>query len=113
MPHYLLNKPHSYLSQFTNQHTTRRNKRMLGELYDFAPGTMSVGRLDEPSEGLLLLTTDGRVSAAVNQGGVENRQTDTQRNGSHNHDGEDIEQIVRPSGFAVIVVTHTLSQFSS
>lgn len=71
MPHYLLNKPHSYLSQFTNQHTTRRNKRMLGELYDFAPGTMSVGRLDEPSEGLLLLTTDGRVSAAVNRGGVE------------------------------------------
>lgn len=65
MPHYLLNKPHSVLSQFTHQHTTRRNKRMLGELYDFAPGTMSVGRLDENSEGLLLLTTDGKVSANI------------------------------------------------
>ncbi|TXF90613.1 pseudouridine synthase [Neolewinella aurantiaca] len=63
--HYLLNKPHSYLSQFTNQHTTRRNKKMLGELHDFAPGTMSVGRLDENSEGLLLLTTDGKVSYAI------------------------------------------------
>lgn len=69
--HYHLNKPHSYLSQFTNQHTTRRNKKMLGELYPFAPGTMAIGRLDENSEGLLLLTTDGKVSAAVNSGKVE------------------------------------------
>ncbi len=69
--HYLLNKPHSYLSQFTNQHTTRRNKKMLGELYNFAPGTMSIGRLDENSEGLLLLTTNGKVSAAVNGKKVE------------------------------------------
>lgn len=44
---------------------------MLGELHDFAPGTMSIGRLDEPSEGLLLLTTDGKVSAAITSGGVE------------------------------------------
>ena len=69
--HYLLNKPHSMLSQFTHQHTTRRNKRMLGELYDFAPGTMSIGRLDENSEGLLLLTTDGKVSAAITGNKVE------------------------------------------
>lgn len=66
--HYLLNKPHSYLSQFTNRHTTRRNKKMLGELHDFAPGTMSIGRLDENSEGLLLLTTDGKVSFAITGG---------------------------------------------
>lgn len=38
---------------------------MLGYLYDFASGTMAVGRLDENSEGLLLLTTDGKVSAAI------------------------------------------------
>lgn len=66
--HYLLNKPHTYLSQFTNKHITRRNKKMLGELYDFAPGTMSIGRLDENSEGLLLLTTNGKVSAAITGG---------------------------------------------
>ncbi|MFT4686714.1 MAG: 23S rRNA pseudouridine2457 synthase [Neolewinella sp.] len=64
--HYKLNKPHSHLSQFTNQHTHRRNKKMLGRLHDFTPGTMSIGRLDENSEGLLLLTTDGKVSAAIN-----------------------------------------------
>jgi 23S rRNA pseudouridine2457 synthase len=44
---------------------------MLGELHDFAPGTMPIGRLDEPSEGLLLLTTDGKVSATITRGGVE------------------------------------------
>ncbi len=44
---------------------------MLGELYDFAPGTMSIGRLDENSEGLLLLTTDGKVSAAITGNKVE------------------------------------------
>lgn len=38
---------------------------MLGELHDFAPGTMAVGRLDENSEGLLLLTTDGKVCATI------------------------------------------------
>jgi len=69
--HYRLNKPYRHLSQFTNRHTTRRNKKMLGGLYNFAPGTMAIGRLDENSEGLLLLTTDGKVSAAVNSGKVD------------------------------------------
>ena len=63
--HYLLNKPHSVLSQFKHGHARRKNKRMLGELHDFAPGTMAVGRLDQMSEGLLLLTTDGRVSYEI------------------------------------------------
>jgi len=44
---------------------------MLGYLHPFAPGTMAIGRLDENSEGLLLLTTDGKVSAAINSGAVE------------------------------------------
>lgn len=69
--HFILHKPFGYLSQFINNQTTRRNKKLLGELGDFPEGTMSIGRLDEDSEGLLLLTTDGKVSAQVNSRKVE------------------------------------------
>ncbi|MCH2232635.1 MAG: pseudouridine synthase [Crocinitomicaceae bacterium] len=63
--HYMLNKPYGYLSQLiTNAHNDRKHK-LLGELYDFVPGTMSIGRLDSHSEGLLLLTTNGKVSTAI------------------------------------------------
>lgn len=48
-----------------NNQTKRKNKRLLGSLGDFPEGTMSIGRLDENSEGLLLLTTDGKTSASI------------------------------------------------
>lgn len=63
--HYKLFKPFGYLSQFRNNQDRRRNKKLLGELYDFREGTMAIGRLDQDSEGLLLLTTDGKMSEAV------------------------------------------------
>lgn len=69
--HYLLHKPYGYVSQFIHNEPTRKNKRMLGELYDFAQGTMAIGRLDKDSEGLLLLTTDGKVSAQITGRGYE------------------------------------------
>jgi 23S rRNA pseudouridine2457 synthase len=58
--HFLIHKPHGYLSQFIYE--KKRHKKLLGELYDFPQGTMAIGRLDEDSEGLLLLTTDGMMS---------------------------------------------------
>ena len=61
--HFILNKPYGYLSQFIYQ--LKRNKKLLGELYDFPEGTMAIGRLDEDSEGLILLTTDGMISELV------------------------------------------------
>jgi 23S rRNA pseudouridine2457 synthase len=61
--HYILNKPYGYLSQFIYQ--LKRNKKLLGELYDFPEGTMAIGRLDEDSEGLIILTTDGMMSELV------------------------------------------------
>lgn len=61
--HYLIYKPWGYLSQFT--YNLKRNKKLLGELHNFAKGTMAIGRLDEDSEGLLLLTTDGMMSEVV------------------------------------------------
>lgn len=61
--HFLIHKPYGYLSQFIYE--LKRKKKLLGELYDFPDGTMAIGRLDEDSEGLLLLTTDGMMSEIV------------------------------------------------
>lgn len=61
--HFILHKPHGYLSQFIYE--KKRPKKKLGELFDFPEGTMAIGRLDEDSEGLLLLTTDGMMSENV------------------------------------------------
>ncbi|MFK8102697.1 MAG: pseudouridine synthase [Saprospiraceae bacterium] len=69
--HFILHKPYGYLSQFVYNQNRRKNKKLLGELNDFPTGTMSIGRLDETSEGLLLLTTDGKVSAQVRSKKVE------------------------------------------
>ena len=70
--HFALHKPWGYLSQFTSTFAKElKKKRFLGELGDFPAGTMAIGRLDEDSEGLLLLTTDGRVSEQVRGRHVE------------------------------------------
>ena len=66
--HFMLYKPYGYLSQFVGEH---KKKKYLGELYDFPAGTMAIGRLDEDSEGLLLLTTDGKVSEAIREKTIE------------------------------------------
>ena len=66
--HFLLHKPFGYLSQFV---TDAKKKRVLGELHDFPAGTMAIGRLDEDSEGLLLLTTDGKMSEAIRSKNIE------------------------------------------
>ena len=63
--HFAIFKPYGYLSQFVNNQTRRTNKKLLGELFDFPENAMAIGRLDEPSEGLLLITTDGKVSETV------------------------------------------------
>jgi len=60
---FILFKPYGYLSQFIYE--LKRKKKLLGELHDFPEGTMAIGRLDEDSEGLLLLTTDGKVSEQI------------------------------------------------
>lgn len=67
--HFILHKPHGYLSQFIYE--KKRPKKKLGELFDFPDGTMAIGRLDEDSEGLLLLTTDGVMSEIVRSKTIE------------------------------------------
>ncbi len=65
--YYKLYKPAGYLSQFVNHQNRRRNKKLLGDLIDLPPDAMAVGRLDENSEGLLLITNDGVWSDKVNR----------------------------------------------
>lgn len=66
--YFILHKPFGYLSQFVGD---IKKKKLLGELYDFPEGTMAIGRLDEDSEGLLLLTTDGMVSELIRSKKIE------------------------------------------
>ena len=65
--HFLIHKPYGYLSQFVGE----AKKKKLGEFHEFPEGIMAIGRLDEDSEGLLLLTTDGRMSELVRSKKVE------------------------------------------
>ncbi len=66
--HFIIHKPYGYLSQFV---CPLKKKKLLGELYDFPEGTMAIGRLDEDSEGLLLLTTDGKMSELIRSRKIE------------------------------------------
>jgi len=69
--HFIIHKPFGYLSQFVNNQDKRKNKKLLGELGEFPEGIMAIGRLDENSEGLLLLTTNGVESENVRSKKVE------------------------------------------
>ncbi len=69
--HFILHKPYGYLSQFIYNGKRKSSKKLLGELHDFPHNTMAIGRLDEDSEGLLLLTTNGKVSYEISSHKVE------------------------------------------
>jgi len=69
--HFIVHKPYGYLSQFIYERKRKSRKKLLGELYNFPERTMAIGRLDENSEGLLLLTTDGKVSEHIRNGNIE------------------------------------------
>jgi len=70
--HFKLFKPYGFISQLlSNDERQARKKKFLSELYDFPDGTMAIGRLDEKSEGLLFMTTDGKLSDTINRSGIE------------------------------------------
>ncbi len=70
--YFILNKPINMVSQFVSSHTVR----LLGDLnFNFPDGTHAIGRLDQNSEGLLLLTTNKKVTKLLFQGAVPHKRT--------------------------------------
>lgn len=70
--HYKLYKPFGMLSQMSsNDPKEQKHKKFLKQLYEFPKGIMPIGRLDAKSEGLLLMTTDGKLSDIINRSGIE------------------------------------------
>ena len=60
----LFNKPFNVLSQFTDAGTAGSTRKTLSEFID-VPGVYAAGRLDKDSEGLLVLTDDGRLQHRI------------------------------------------------
>ena len=60
----LFNKPFAVLPQFTDSGTTGSPRPTLSDYID-VPGVYPAGRLDMDSEGLMLLTDDGRLQARI------------------------------------------------
>ena len=59
----LFNKPYGVLSQFTDARSPTPRPTLSG--FVDVPGVYPAGRLDFDSEGLLLLTDDGRLQARI------------------------------------------------
>lgn len=60
--YYVIYKPYGVLSQFTRE---APHHRTLADLHDFPKDVYPVGRLDQDSEGLLLLTNDKRLNSKL------------------------------------------------
>jgi 23S rRNA pseudouridine2457 synthase len=70
--YFILNKPFGMESQFVSPY----DGPLLGELdFKFPEGTHAIGRLDKHSEGLLLLTTNKKITALLFQSKVPHKRT--------------------------------------
>ena len=70
--YFIINKPFDMVSQFISTDDVR----LLGDLdFDFPEGTHAVGRLDNESEGLLILTTNKKVTRLLFQGTKKHTRT--------------------------------------
>lgn len=70
--YFIINKPYKMVSQFISPDKVNK----LGDLdFDFPEGIHAIGRLDNNSEGLLILTTNKRVTALLFQSDVPHKRT--------------------------------------
>lgn len=70
--YFLLNKPCGMVSQFISPDAVK----LLGELpFRFPEGIHAIGRLDKDSEGLLLLTTNKKITALVFESKMPHKRT--------------------------------------
>jgi 23S rRNA pseudouridine2457 synthase len=70
--YFIVNKPFNMVSQFVSTD----NVLLLGSLnFNFPEGIHAIGRLDSNSEGLLILTTNKRVTNLLFQGEVPHKRT--------------------------------------
>ncbi|HEX2075487.1 MAG TPA: pseudouridine synthase [Geodermatophilus sp.] len=69
---YALNKPAGVITAMSDD----RNRMTVGDMVgDLAPGLVHVGRLDQDTEGLLLLTNDGELAHRLAHPSYEVRKT--------------------------------------
>lgn len=70
--YFIVNKPPDMVSQFVSAHDVR----LLGDLdFNFPEGIHAVGRLDNHSEGLLILTTNKKVTRLLFQNEVPHKRS--------------------------------------
>jgi 23S rRNA pseudouridine2457 synthase len=70
--YFILNKPYGMESQFVSPYPGP----LLGDLpFKFPDGIHAIGRLDKYSEGLLLLTTNKKITALLFQSKVPHKRT--------------------------------------
>src|SRR5580704_11514632 len=70
--YFIINKPYNMVSQFISPD----NVGLLGDIdFKFPEGIHAIGRLDNLSEGLLILTTNKKVTRLLFQGEVPHKRT--------------------------------------
>jgi 23S rRNA pseudouridine2457 synthase len=73
LAYYIIYKPYGMLSQFTRE--TPEQVTLHDLKFSFPKDAYPIGRLDKDSEGLLILTNDKRLNAAVLQPGTQHKRT--------------------------------------